>query len=63
MPFKLPLFEEYVVDVRLRQFRKVDKQDIEFIDFNSQKGKKIMSRYIQSLNSESKEFKRFIHYF
>ena len=63
MVFELPVFEEYFVDVRLMQFRKVDKQNIKFIDFDSPEGEKIMLRYIKSLNPESKEFKRFIHYF
>jgi len=60
---KLPIFEGYYVDVRLKQFRKVSKENIHFIDFDSIGGEKILLRYIESLDNESKEFKEFIHYF
>ena len=60
---KLPKFGQYFVDVRLRQFRKVTNLQIEFIDFNSKKGEKILSNYLESLNKESKEFKQLIRYF
>jgi hypothetical protein len=44
---KLPEFKGYTVDERLKQFRKVDrkKPDIEFIDFDSEKGKKLLAEY------------------
>jgi len=60
---KLPTFEGYTVDVRLRQFRKVNKENIQFINFDSVKGEKILLKYIETLNPESKEFKEFIHHF
>jgi len=62
-PRKLPVFEGYTVDVRLKQFRKVNNEKIQFIDFDSPNGEKILSRYIKSLDSRSKEFKELIHYF
>ena len=47
---KLPEFKGYTVDERLKQFRKVDrkKPDIEFIDFDSEKGKKLLAEYEES---------------
>ena len=46
---KLPKFGKYFVDVRLKQFRKVFAQKIEFIDFDSVKGKRILSKYLKYL--------------
>lgn len=63
MAEKLPKFKQYFVDVRLRQFRQVTNLKIRFIDFDSVKGEKILNGYIKSLDPESQEFKRFIHYF
>lgn len=62
MTSKLPIFEEYFVDVRLKQFRKVSEQQIIFIDFDSVEGDEILTRYIESLDIDSEEFKRLIHY-
>ena len=63
MTFKLPLFERYVVDVRLKQFRKLYKHKIVFIDFDSPEGEKMLLRYVASLDPKRQEFKRFAHYF
>ena len=60
---KLPTFEGYTVDVRLKQFRKVQKTEIKFTDFDSETGERILSRYIKSLNPQSREFKELIHQF
>lgn len=45
MTIKLPEFKGYTVDNRLRQFRKVDrsKPSIEFVDFDSEKGKELLN--------------------
>jgi len=47
MVTKLPEFKGYTVDERLKQFRKVDREkpSIEFVEFNSEKGKKILDEY------------------
>jgi len=63
MTVRLPMFKGYTVDLKLKQFRKVDKQRIEFISFDSEKGERILDGYIKSLNLKSKEFKKLIHYF
>lgn len=43
-PFELPTFRGYTVDKRLKQFRKVIRGcQIEFIDFDSEKGKKLLA--------------------
>tara|TARA_Y100000310_G_C20259065_1_gene612781 strand:+ start:119 stop:313 length:195 start_codon:yes stop_codon:yes gene_type:complete len=57
---KLPIFEDYIVDTKLKQFRKIINNHIEFIDFNSKKGEKLLNRYINSLDKDSLEFKLFI---
>lgn len=46
---KLPKFGSYFVDVRLKQFRKVTGRHIEFIDFDSTKGKRILNEYLTTL--------------
>lgn len=46
MATKLPEFNGYTVDVRLKQFRKVSNHNsIEFVDFDSKKGKRIFAEY------------------
>lgn len=44
-PYKLPDFQGYTVDFRLREFRKVEHgKSIEFIPFDSKKGMKLMQK-------------------
>ncbi len=52
---KLPELEGYTVDFRLRQFRKLDKKKLkmEFIDFNSKKGKYLLLKYEKLINFDS----------
>ena len=47
MVTKLPEFKGYTLDERLKQFRKVDREkpSIEFVEFNSEKGKKLLDEY------------------
>lgn len=47
MVTKLPEFKGYTVDEKLKQFRKVDmkKPSIEFIEFNSEEGQKLLDEY------------------
>lgn len=51
MATKLPEFEGYTVDERLRQFRKVDpkKPSIDFVDFDSEEGQELLRAYEESL--------------
>ena len=54
----LPIFKGYTVDARLGQFRKVFKSSrIEFLEFGSEKGDKILTQYIKTLDADSEEFK------
>ena len=53
---RLPVFKGYVVDLRLKQFRKVLNEKIIFLDFNSEKGERLLSEYINSLSLDSLEF-------
>jgi len=61
-PKQLPIFKGYTIDVRLRQFRKVIGQKIIFIEFDSEKGENLLSKYIESLNRNSRDFKELINY-
>ena len=54
----LPVFKGYTVDARLKQLRKhIGGHDFEFLEFDSDKGDRILSQYIKSLDSDSEEFK------
>jgi hypothetical protein len=47
-PRKLPEFEGYTVDERLREFRKVEYgKTIEFVPFDSAQGQQLLSRMIE----------------
>jgi len=54
-PFELPTFNGYTIDIKLKQFRKVEHGEnpqIEFIDFDSEKGQELlleMQEYFSSL--------------
>jgi len=55
----LPVFKGYTIDVRLKQIRRVYKSGrIDFIEFDSEQGDKILVRYIKSLDPESEAFQR-----
>ncbi len=59
---KLPEFNGYTVDIKLKQFRKTDpKNNISFIDFKSEKGDNILSKYINYLYKEIKTMKNIIN--
>jgi len=60
---KLPTFQGYTVDTRLRQFRKIDRKNIRFIDFYSNEGEKLLLKYIESLDPGSDEFKELLKIF
>lgn len=49
-PRRLPVFKDYTVDVRLREFRKADYQRglLEFVRFDSPKGRKLLERMRRS---------------
>jgi len=53
----LPVFRGYTVDARLRQFRKVSPDGIEFLDFSSQEGDSVLGEYIETLDRDSDEFR------
>ena len=55
----LPVFKGYTVDARLGQFRKVFKSGaIEFLEFDSEKGDVLLTKYIKTLDADSEEFKQ-----
>ena len=59
----LPTFKGYVVDVRLREFRKADPGTVmEFIDFDSPKGDPILAEYIESLDTTTDRGKKVLQH-
>lgn len=56
----LPTFRGYTVDVRLRQFRKVSNRQIEFIDFDSDEGDKLLGEFIETINVDTPEGKQLL---
>jgi len=53
---QLPTFKGYTVDARLKQFRRVDPQwGMEFIEFNSEKGEKLLEGYIVTIDAGTSE--------
>lgn len=53
---QLPVFKGYTIDVRLRQFRRVEMgEPLEFIDFESPEGDELLVEYIHSLDPQKGE--------
>lgn len=44
----LPIFKGYSVDIKLRQFRKINHNNIKFIDFSSDKGRQLLKELRKS---------------
>jgi hypothetical protein len=53
----LPVFKGYTVDSRLMQFRKVTSVGIEFVNFETEEGDRLLARYIPTLDANSEEFR------
>ncbi len=50
----LPTYEGYTVDIRLKEFRKVDPQvGVEFIPFESPKGDELLEGFIETINADT----------
>jgi len=56
----LPVFKGFTVDVKLKQFRRVKKSTIEFSDFDSEQGEKLLCKYIENLNIKNKKEKKIL---
>lgn len=52
----LPTFQGYTVDARLKEFRRLNREGIERIEFDSIEGDALLTAYIETLNVESLEF-------
>ena len=53
----LPIFKGWTVDARLKEFRKMDINVFpNFISFDSEKGDRILTQYIKTLDIKSPEF-------
>ncbi len=62
-PSRLPEFKDYVVDIRLREFRRVCYDDeanprMETIRFDSAEGDELLAEYIKTLDPDRSLFKR-----
>ena len=60
---QLPIFKGWTVDARLRQFRRIKKQSkyfagMEYVEFDSDKGEKLLCQYIKSVDVNGFEFER-----
>ena len=53
----LPVFNGYTVDSRLMQFRKVTSNSIEFVNFETEEGDRLLGQYIRTLDVNSEEFR------
>ena len=52
----LPKFEGYTVDIRLKEFRRVNlHQGFEFIPFDSLKGDMLLEGFIEAINADTNE--------
>jgi len=56
--FKLPLFKNYTIDVRLKQFRITKGTKIKFVDFSSPEGDKLLYTLINSLDLQNPQDKK-----
>jgi hypothetical protein len=53
---QLPVFNEWTVDIRLKQFRKTDQhEDITFLDFASDEGHELLREFIDTLQTGDDE--------
>jgi hypothetical protein len=57
---ELPVFKGYTVDIRLKQFRKVEKGEIEFIDFKSLQGDDLLGEFIETIDENTPEGKEML---
>ena len=53
---QLPVFKGYTVDIRLKEFRRIDPQwGIAFIPFDSEEGRVVLDEYILSIDADTPE--------
>lgn len=57
----LPIFKGWTVDARLKQFRRIKKQSeffagMEYLNFDTDKGDRLLTQYIKKLDKNSEEF-------
>ncbi len=52
----VPVFQGYTVDVRLKEFRKVDPEwGMEFVSFDSDKGDIMLQGFIDTIDADTRE--------
>ena len=53
---QLPTFEGYTVDIRLKEFRKVDPhRGMEFIPFDSPVGDRLLEGFVETIDADTNE--------
>ena len=57
----LPTFEGYTVDIRLKEFRKVDPHlGMEFVPFDSHEGDRLLDGFIETINADTNEGRKML---
>ena len=60
----LPVFRGYTVDAKVGEFRKVNPDtSMEWLDFRSSKGDKLLEEYIATLEMDSDEYRAIAAYY
>jgi len=57
----LPVFRGYTVDIRLKEFRKVEKTGFIIIPFDSEKGDELLAEFIETLDINEKADKEVLN--
>ena len=57
----LPIFEGYTIDIRLKEFRRVNlHQGFEFIPFESLEGERLLEDFIETINADTNEGRKML---
>lgn len=61
-PIELPKFKDWTIDLKLRQFRKVDmdKPSIQFVEFDSLEGDELFNEIIKGLDKRKMEDRKLL---
>lgn len=53
MPSELPTFRGYTIDFRLKEFRRITPEGLEFVSFSSPEGEKLIDEYLKEAEEGS----------
>ena len=57
---ELPKFRNFVVDLRLKEFRCVKSDSLIFIKFDTIEGSSLLKEYIKKLDKDSQQYKELL---